>query len=66
MNALAVGGMEDHAHILLSLASSIAIARAMREIKSESSRCELRTLAGGLWGIFLTAADLVHFCALSG
>ena len=38
MKALAVGGMDDHAHLLLSLPSSIAIATAMREIKSGSSR----------------------------
>jgi len=37
MKALAVGGMEDHAHLLLSLPSSVAIAAAMREIKSASS-----------------------------
>jgi REP element-mobilizing transposase RayT len=37
MKALAVGGMEDHVHILLSLPSSKAIANAMREIKSGSS-----------------------------
>jgi REP element-mobilizing transposase RayT len=38
MKALGIGGMEDHVHILLSLPSSIAIATAMREIKSASSR----------------------------
>ena len=48
MKALAVGGMEDHVHILLSLPSSIAIAKGMREIKSGSSRwmhetCRLRS-----------------------
>ncbi len=48
MKALAVGGMEDHAHILLSLPSSLAIAEAMRAIKSGSSWwrheiCELRS-----------------------
>jgi putative transposase len=37
MKALGVGGTNDHIHILLSLPSSIAIATAMREIKSESS-----------------------------
>jgi len=42
MKALAVGGTEDHAHLLLSLPSSLAIATAMREIKSGSSHwmCE--------------------------
>jgi REP element-mobilizing transposase RayT len=38
MKALAVGGTDDHVHILLSLPSSVAIAKAMREIKSASSR----------------------------
>jgi REP element-mobilizing transposase RayT len=37
MKALGVGGTDDHAHLLLSLPSSLAIARAMREIKSGSS-----------------------------
>ena len=38
MKALGIGGTEDHVHILLSLPSSLPIAGAMREIKSESSR----------------------------
>jgi putative transposase len=37
MKALAIGGMEDHVHLLLSLPSSMSIAAAMREIKSASS-----------------------------
>jgi REP element-mobilizing transposase RayT len=37
IKALAVGGTDDHAHILLSLSSSVAIAEAMRKIKSGSS-----------------------------
>jgi REP element-mobilizing transposase RayT len=37
MKALAVGGMEDHVHILLSLSASTSIADAMRNIKSASS-----------------------------
>jgi putative transposase len=37
MKALAVGGAEDHVHILLSLPSSLPVAKAMREIKSASS-----------------------------
>jgi REP element-mobilizing transposase RayT len=37
MKALAVGGMEDHAHLLLSLPSSLTIAEAMRKIKGGSS-----------------------------
>jgi len=38
MKALAVGGMADHVHILLSLPSPVPVADAMREIKSASSR----------------------------
>jgi REP element-mobilizing transposase RayT len=30
--------LDDHAHLLLSLPSSVAVATAMREIKSGSSR----------------------------
>lgn len=37
MKAIAVGGTEDHVHMLLSLPSSVPIAKAMREIKSASS-----------------------------
>lgn len=47
MKALAVGGDDDHVHILLSLPSSLTIAEAMRIIKSTSSRwmhatCDLK------------------------
>ncbi len=38
MTALAVGGTEDHVHLLLSLPSSLTIAEAMRKIKGGSSR----------------------------
>jgi REP element-mobilizing transposase RayT len=38
MKALAVGGTEDHVHLLLSLPSSLAVAEAMRKIKGGSSR----------------------------
>ena len=37
MKALGVGGMDDHVHVLLSIPSSVPIAKAMREIKSGSS-----------------------------
>jgi putative transposase len=37
MAALGVGGMEDHAHLVLSLPSSFAIAAAMQKIKGGSS-----------------------------
>jgi len=38
MKALAVGGAEDHVHILLSLPATKPIAQAMREMKQGSSR----------------------------
>ena len=37
MKALGVGGTEDHAHMLLSLPSTLAVARAMQLIKAGSS-----------------------------
>jgi REP element-mobilizing transposase RayT len=45
MKALGIGGMDDHAHILLSLSTSQSIATAMREIKSGSSRWMHETAA---------------------
>ncbi len=45
MKALAVGGVNDHAHMLLSLPASLPIANAMREIKSASSRWMHETCA---------------------
>ena len=38
IKALEVGGMDDHAHLLLSLPSTVAVATAMREIKRSSSQ----------------------------
>jgi putative transposase len=38
MKALAVGGTDDHVHILLSLPATKAVSQAMREIKQGSSR----------------------------
>lgn len=38
MKALAIGGVDDHVRVLLSLSASIPIAQAMRGIKSASSR----------------------------
>ena len=43
--ALAVGGAADHAHLLLSLFSTVSIAEAMRAIKASSSHW-LRTECG--------------------
>jgi putative transposase len=45
MHALSVGGFDDHAHVLLSMPSTITIADAMRMIKSDSSRW-MRETAG--------------------
>jgi len=45
LKALAVGGTKDHVHILLSLPSSFPVAKAMREIKSASSRWMHQTCA---------------------
>jgi len=37
MRPLAIGGVEDHAHLLLALPASLAVAEAMRTIKAVSS-----------------------------
>ena len=33
IKALAVGGMDDHVHLLLSLPATVSVAKAMQEIK---------------------------------
>jgi putative transposase len=38
MRPLAIGGTEDHVHLLLGLPSSLSVAEAMRTIKSVSSQ----------------------------
>lgn len=38
MQALAIGGIEDHIHLLLSLPSTLDIAKAMQSIKGGSSK----------------------------
>ena len=38
MRALEVGGVDDHAHMLLSLPSTMAIAKAMQLVKAGSSK----------------------------
>lgn len=38
MKALAVGGVEDHVHLLLSLPSTMTIAKAMQLLKGGSSK----------------------------
>lgn len=45
MTALAVGGTDDHAHLLLAIPATLAVATAMREIKSGSSRWMHETCA---------------------
>ena len=37
MKALAIGGTDDHVHMLLSLPSSLPLAEGMRQIKAASS-----------------------------
>lgn len=38
MRALAIGGIEDHMHLLLSMPSTLSIAKAMQLIKGGSSK----------------------------
>jgi putative transposase len=38
MKALAVGGTQDHVHILLSMPSTISVSKAIQEIKAVSSK----------------------------
>jgi len=38
MKTLAIGGMADHVHILLSLASDISVSKAVNVLKSNSSK----------------------------
>jgi len=38
MKAIEIGGVEDHVHILLSIPSTISIAKAMQLIKGGSSK----------------------------
>jgi putative transposase len=38
MRALAIGGVEDHVHLLLSIPSTLSIAKAMQLIKGGSSK----------------------------
>jgi putative transposase len=38
MKALAIGGIEDHVHILLSLPATISISKAIQLIKGNSSK----------------------------
>jgi REP element-mobilizing transposase RayT len=38
MKALAIGGIEDHIHVLLSLPSSVSVSQALQLIKGGSSK----------------------------
>jgi REP element-mobilizing transposase RayT len=38
MKALAIGGVEDHAHVLLSLPATLSVAKAVQLIKGGSSK----------------------------
>ena len=38
MKALAIGGVEDHVHMLLSVPSTLSIAKAIQLIKGNSSK----------------------------
>lgn len=46
MHALEVGGVEDHVHMLLSLPSTMAIAKAMQLVKAGSSKFVHETFQG--------------------
>lgn len=47
MRALAVGGVEDHAHLLLALPATMALAKAVQLLKGTSSRWLRETFAEG-------------------
>jgi REP element-mobilizing transposase RayT len=38
MHALAIGGMDDHIHVLVSIPASLSIAKAVQLLKANSSR----------------------------
>jgi putative transposase len=38
MKAVAIGGVEDHVHLLLSLPATLAIAKAIQLVKGASSK----------------------------
>jgi REP element-mobilizing transposase RayT len=59
MKALAIGGVADHIHILLSLPATMSVAKAMQLLKREFLEMDSRNvcrvpklcLAGRLWGV---------------
>ena len=46
MKAIEIGGVEDHVHILLSLPSTVPIAKALQLIKGGSSKWVHETFPG--------------------
>src|SRR5213592_1645265 len=46
MKAVEIGGVEDHVHLLLSLPSTLAIAKAVQLVKGKSSKWIHETFAG--------------------
>jgi REP element-mobilizing transposase RayT len=63
MNALAIGGTDDHVHVLLDLPPRISVAQAMLAIKSNSSRWMKERVNGFSWqegyGAFSVSASNV-------
>jgi len=67
MKALAIGGVEDHVHLLLSLPSTLSIAKAIQLIKGASSKWVHETFPehqGFAWqegyGAFTIGVSQVH------
>jgi putative transposase len=48
-DCLAVGGMEDHVHLLVSLCSTVTLGQLMKEVKGGSSRMVSEDLNPGVW-----------------
>src|SRR5438105_7646781 len=48
-DVLALNGMEDHVHLLVSLAPTISMAGLMKDVKGGSSRFVSEELAPGEW-----------------
>jgi len=46
---LAIGGMEDHVHVLLALPASMPLAKAVQMIKANSSRFMRQNVRGFEW-----------------
>ena len=58
MKALAIGGTDDHVHVLVSLPSTLPVAKAIQLLKGGSSKWLHDTfpgmkicLAGGIWRV---------------